>query len=172
MEEKKKMSLTKKIVIGVIIAIVVLIIIDAMTPKYKTVCYEYDKDGASSEQGSEATNEDENEYSDFDEDSEVVCHYANTSHYNSFFWHTTYISGGNTYNQGTEVSPSNTSKYDNVNDLESVESSSNVQKEGDSKSASDTSKSSSKGSSTGKSSSQSSGGKSSSSSSGGRSSGS
>lgn len=156
---------------GALILVIVLLTISVLTPNYRTVCYEYDADDDStgSDSGSEATNE-EDSYDDFDEDSEVVCHYASTSGYNNYYWHSTYVTNGRTYNQGTEVSPNDTSKYNNVNDLTDVENSNSVQKSGESSTAESTSKSSTKSTSSGKSSSKgSSSGKSSSSHAGGKS---
>ncbi len=172
----KNKSLKKLIIIGLVVAILIFIIIDSLTPKNKTVCYEYTTDdtdkNTTSETGSETDSlADDLGYSDFDEEQELVCHYSDSSSYNSYYWHTTYISSGRTYTQGNEVSPSDTSKYDNVNDLEKVEDSNSVEKSGKSTSASEASKSSSKGSSS-KSTSSRSSGKSSSAHSSGRSSGS
>lgn len=165
-------SLGKKILIGIFIAVIIVFLIDALIPKQKTVCYEYktdnDSEAVASEVGSSVDDED-NEYADFDQDTEVVCHYRGSSSYNNYYWHSTYISSGRSYMQGNEISPTETSKYDNVNDLEQVENSKSVEKSGNSTSASDASKSSSKGS-TSKSTSTSSGGKSSSTNSGGKSS--
>lgn len=176
----KNISLKKIAIIGVIVLIILFLIIDSMTPENKTVCYEYDTDDTDSNTTSEDESEvesslesltDETGYADFDEDQELVCHYSGTSSYNNYYWHSTYVSSGRTYTQGNEVSPSDTSKYDNVNDLEKVENSSNIEKSGKSTSASDASKSSSKGSSS-KSTSTHNSGKSSSKISGGKSSGS
>lgn len=172
-------NLKKIAIVGVIALILLLLIIDSLTPKNKTVCYEYDTDDANttSEDGSEVNSDlesltDETGYTDFDEDSELVCHYSGSSGYNNYFWHSTYISNGRTYTQGTEVAPTDTSKYDNVNDLEKVENSDQVEKSGKSTSASDASKSSTKGSSSKSSSTHSSGKSSAHSSGGGKSSGS
>lgn len=142
-------------------SLVVLLVIYLLAPKHRTVCYEYkiDTDEAS-EENSEVGSE-TGDYSDFNEDSEVVCHYANTSNYSSYYWHTSYVNTRGTYVQGKEVSESDAkTKYDNVNDLQKVDNSS--MKKSSSKSSSDSvSKSSSKSNSGSKSSGRGGGGKSS-----------